>query len=479
MSLPRRSLCLAAALVCASAAFAAPLPVLWPLDLAEGKIGWRFDRDFISWPGEYWRGPGGPPCAADPAAPTTWGVLHLGGRFDPPQEPQYGAADVVAPLTEENPVVNGVIGYDEWSHALPVIMPYGCEGEELFLLLQRTDYTLYVCIAAPSLPTARAGQLAELYFDRGPTECGQVASQHLLLQATLDDTEHTTLRTFVGNQGNWTAQTCAPCTPALRAAGSPGGDGAWGYPAFEFAIPLSQLGTAGCAPDKLGLMARLQTCGHGAKLAAPEIPPVEALYWPEGRTGYGIHNRPTLGDRPDAWGHLQLSPCDPQAGFVVPQAAAPIRVDGQIGLKEWQCAAVDRYRFPGDQYRVLRAVRDETNVYLSVRTRTARGGKCGESLGIYLDPCADGGLRPHSDDVLYRVPLGVENAAEVYRYSCDHWVSSGKADLKAASYPLNQYESSYEIALPLSLFQKTNDQTQAPNLAVEVAYERPATTAAR
>lgn len=447
--------------------------------MAGGKIGWRFDRQFTSWPGQYWRGPDSPPCEADPALPATWGVLRLGGRFDPPQEPQYGAADVVVPLTEEKPVINGVIGYDEWSHALPVIMPFGEDGEELFLLLQRTELTLYVCIAAPSLPVAQAGQVAELYVNRGTAACGQVAPQHLRLQATLDSADHTTLCASLGSQGAWCALPCGKDAPAWRAVGSPGGDGAWGYPVFEFAIPLSQLGTDGCAPEALGFMARLQTSGHGDRLAAPNIPPTEALYWPEGRTGYGIHNRATLGDRPDFWGHLQLSPCDPQTGLLVPQAAGPVRVDGQIGTKEWQGASVDRYRFPGDQYRVLRAVRDATCVYLSVRTRTARVGKCGESLGIYLDPCADGGLRPRSDDVLYRVPLGAENAATVSHYQGDRWVPCGSADIRAASYPLSRYESTYEIALPLSLFQKTDSQTQAPNLAVEVAYELPATTAAR
>lgn len=467
-----------AALACACASTAAPVPALWPLEIAGGKIGWRFDREFINWPGEYWRGPDKPPCEADPAAPATWGVMRLGGRFSPPPEPQYGASDIVVPLTAEKPAINGVIGYDEWSQALPVIMPFGDAGEELFLLLQRNDFTLYVCLALPSYPLAQAGQVAELYLNRGSAEGAQVAAQHLLLKATLDSADHTTLRAFTGNQGAWMALPDSKDASTWRAAAGPGGDGAWAYPVFEFAIPLSQLGSDGCAPEVMGFMARLQIKGHGGKLAAPEIPPLEALYWPQGRTGYGIQNRATLAERPDFWGHLQLGTCDPLSGLVVPQATTPVRVDGQIGIKEWRGASCDQYRFPGDQYRVLKAVRDDSCVYLSVRTRTARAGKVAESLGVYLDPCADGGLRPRSDDLLYRVPLGVENTAEVHRYQGDRWVSCGPADIKAASYPLNRYESSYEIALPLSLFQK-NSQTQAPNLAVEVVYELPATNAGR
>ena len=473
-----RSLWLAVTLACASAALAAPLSGLWPLELMAGKIGWRFDRQFVTWPGEYWRGPDSPPCETDPAQPATWGTLHLGGRFAPAPEPQYGAADIVAPLTEEKPALNGVIGYDEWSHALPVIMPFGDDGQELFLLVQRTDQTLYVCLAVPSMTAARAGQVAELYFSRVATNCAQIAPQHLRLQATLDSGDHTTLRAFTGNQGNWCPLPAGKQAPDCRAAGSPGGDGAWGYPVFEFALPLCQLAGEGGSLDTLGFMARLQIAGHGDRLVAPQIPALEALYWPASRTAYGIHNRATLADRPDTWGHLQLSPCDPLSGLVVPQATAPVRVDGQIGLKEWRGATEECYRFPGDQYRVLRAQRDDHNLYLSVRTRTARAGKCAESLGVYLDPCADGGLRPRSDDVLYRVPLGVENAGQVYHYQTDHWVCSGPAEVQAASYPLSRYDSSYEIALPLRLFQQDR-QTQAPNLAVEVSYELPGTTAAR
>lgn len=455
---------------------AATLPLPFPLQFggpcAAGKIGWRYDQEFVSWPGEYWRGPDCPPIAADPKAPRTWGTLRLGGKFDPPPEPQYFATEAVVPLTADIPAINGGIGYDEWSHALPVIMPFG-EEQELFLLLQRSDTVLYVCLAAPSLQHIRARQTAELYFNRDAEGSQTIGPRHLQLRARVQDPTNTALEVLTGAGGQWTPQPQPKgiCV-TLRAAGSSAGDGAWAYPVYEFAIPLDQLRDAqGCALDKIQFMARISTTG-GKALPVAQAPERETLCWPDARASYAVTTRVSLGERPDDWGHLRLCAEDIRPGLTVPTVATPICVDGQIGIKEWAQGNLTQYRFPGDQYRRLYVARDETNLYLAVRIRVARGARQAETCGIYLDPCADGGLRPRADDLLYTLPLGLETRLEERR-SCDgKWVDPvkrGRCLVQGAAYPLSPYESSYEFMLPVSLFA----QQQAPNLAVEVSYEVP------
>jgi hypothetical protein len=379
----------------------------------------------------------------------------------------------VVPLTDDAPTPNGAIGHEEWSQASTVVMPYG-EDQELFLLLQRSETTLYVCLAAPSLPYARAGQVAELYFDREAEVEQPLGPKQLQLRATIGDASHTTIEALVGERGAWVSQPAPKKTPNWRAAGSSAGDGAWSYPVFEFAIPLDQLGgQQGTLPGQLGFMARLQNSGHGGPLAVAAPPARDALYWPDARASYGQAGRVGLDQRPDDWGHLQLDAADPLPGLLVPLATKPIRTDGQIGLKEWAQGACVEYRLAGDQYRRLYVARDAVNVYLAVRVRTARGARQAESCGVYLDPAADGGLRPRSDDVLYRLPLGVDARVEELRYTEKAWtVVTGRRQLpvaKAASYPLSVYESTYEFELPLTLFQNP----QSLNLAVEVSYELP------
>ena len=50
------------ALISSGLSTAAPLPLLWPLEGLGGRVGWRYERGFTSWPGPYWRGPA-PVCA--------------------------------------------------------------------------------------------------------------------------------------------------------------------------------------------------------------------------------------------------------------------------------------------------------------------------------------------------------------------------------------------------------------------------------
>lgn len=449
-------------------AVAAPLPALWPLDGVSGRLGWRYERGFTTWPGPYWRGPNQPPLEAQAELPATWGVLRLDGRFVATPEPQTYVADVSVPLSDEQPAINGTLGYEEWAQALPVIMPLE-DGQELFLLLERSDTMLYVCLAAPSVSAARGGQQAELYLDLGKGSDRTITPWQRLLQATIQSPTQTALSVFSGEGGRWVPVPAEKPGSGPRARGNSNGDGAWSYPVFEFAIPLDQLSDRGKRLEQIGFMARVQTFGRGKPLPMPLTPTREAIYWPDGRSAYGITNSAPLGLRPDAWGHLRVSANDPEPGLAVPLASGPVRVDGQIGLKEWQGATRTEYRFPGNQYRVLRVLRDEQRVYVAVRTRLARGLKADESCGLYLDPAADGGLRPRSDDRLYRMPLGCDLKGQVLQYVGDQWERVRGEECVAASFPLSDYESSYEFALPLAVF----DKPQAPNLAVEVSYEQP------
>ncbi|MEI6499686.1 MAG: hypothetical protein WCP21_01525 [Armatimonadota bacterium] len=455
-------------LAIAGAAVSAPLSVLWPLEGLSGRIGWRYERGFTSWPGPYWRGPDQPPLEAQVNAPATWGVLRLDGRFATTPQPLTYVAEASVPLTDEQPTINGALGYDEWAQALPVIMPLD-DGQELFLLLERSDTMLYLCLAAPSVSGARGGQQAELYLDLGKGDDQTVTPLQRLLQATIQSPTQTALSAFNGEKGVWVPAPTDKLGLGARAMGGSNGDGAWAYPVFEFALPLDQIADHGKRLEQIRFMARLQTIGSGKRLPVPQTPAREAVYWPDGRSAYGVSSSASLGLRPDAWVHLQVRPDDPEAGLAVPLASGPVRVDGQIGLKEWKGAACAEYRLPGNQYRLLRVLRDEEHVYVAVRTRLARGLRTDESCGLYLDPDADGGLRPRGDDRLYRMPLGCDLKGQVLHFVGDQWEAIRREPCVAASFPLNDYESSYEFALPLALF----DKPQAPNLAVEVSYELP------
>jgi hypothetical protein len=339
----------------------------------------------------------------------------------------------------------------------------------LVVLLQRTEHELFVLAAAPWVNAPRLGLTAEVCFDRNPSATATLGPQHLLLKATQAAPEVTSLQAFTGEGGRWRPEPAPAKDAAWRVAGGGDGDGAWRYPVFEFAIPLSRLKSPDRELSSLGLFVRLQTLSGGRFLAPPPPSNAEAVFWPDSRTSLGTATKASLALRPDFWGHLRLHEDDPVTGLSVPVAAGPVRVDGQIGLKEWKGAGTAEYRFAGDQWRVLRVQRYDKSLYLAVRVRLSRGERSGESCGVYLDPLADGGLRPRNDDMLYSIPLGVETKPVVLRYGAQGWAAQGEAPCEAAAYPLSPNESCYELALPLSLF----TGKQAPNLAVEVTYELP------
>ena len=173
-----------------------------------------------------------------------------------------------------------------------------------------------------------------------------------------------------------------------------------------------------------------------------------------------------MGLRPDYWQRLLLQPGDETEGVCVPAATRPIKVDGQIGIKEWADARTAAYSLPGDQWRRLWLARDQDNLYLAVRLHVARGVRQQEACQVYVDPCGDGGLQLRGDDLQVRLPLGPESLPETLRCAGQEWTASTCGDVKGASYPVSSYESTYELALPL----KALGPDLHPNLAVEVVY---------
>ncbi|MEN6642771.1 MAG: hypothetical protein ABFE08_10020 [Armatimonadia bacterium] len=456
----------------AGAASALPLGALWPWEAATHATGWRFRQDFISWPGDYWRGPSAPPTIGDPNDHTTWGTLRLGGKFDPPPPVVADAHEVIAPLFEGIPIINGAIGYDEWSGAAQIVQRQG-EGEELVLLAEHTDYALYVAVALPSLRTLRQGQAAELYLDLEPDRAGALNPQQLKLRAIANRSGNATLEAYSGGDGRWSREPVKQLkaltaeSSQWRAQVATAGDGAWQYVVAEFAIPYRDLFGANCPPEKLGIMARMQSEAGGKRVVTAIGPRREAVYWPDSRNEYDAATDAPLSIRPDSWGALILSATDPRYGLPIPCAKQKVKVDGQLGVKEWKDASRAEYVFPGDQWRVMLTQQDDSHVYFAVRMRAARGSRLNETCGLYLDPCGDGGLRPRSDDVMYRLPLGVATAVEALSYQDSKWRPVSCVELQGASYPLNAYESCYEFAVPRAVMKGP----QPPNLAVEVSYE--------
>ena len=455
-------------LACAGTiALAAPLPVFWPLEVGTHDVGWRFRRDFASWPGAYWRGPGQPPHEAEPNVPATWGTLRLGGPCDAAPPPETAAWEVTAPLVEGRPTLDGMIGWQEWSGAASLVEPLE-EGEQWLLLTQRNATTLFVCLAAPSVFAAHRGQIAEVYLAPPAAVATPPTASARVFRLRADRERQPVLESFVSDRGEWRERDNRPDDPLAWRGGAAGsGDGAWAYAVFEFAIPLQSLACEGVVPEQFLCMARLQTEGHGDDVVSPPNANPESVLWPDGRTSYNNATIPAR--RPDAWQQLALGAKGTPEGLQVPLAARPIRVDGQLGLREWQGAWTADYELGAGQWRRVMLVRDADKVYVAVRLHVARGPRQDESCSVYVDPCGDGGLAPRGDDVLFRVAMGDDAVPETLRYQPQGWRRAAVGEVAAAGFPLSAFESCYEMALPLTALGPTLN----PKLAVEVAYRLP------
>lgn len=449
----------AAAPVAAQPLVAVGLPVL-PAQVAQ-----LFKQEYAAWPGPYWRGPDRPPVEADPDDPCSWGLLRLGGLFEPAPAPLAATTEFVAPLAEDRPRIDGLLGWEEWSQAGSAVEFTG-EGGKWVILAQHTPDTLYICLASPSVP-AREGQAAELYFAPVTGEPPAPTGALWGLRARAGQQGRAVLETSVGKQGLWTdrARQQSEAT-GVRAAASSAGDGAWAFAVYEFAIPLSHCAAGGGPVEQLALMARLQTVGRGPIAGRIHNLDPEVIAWPDHRSSYVTTSPELTGLRPDYWQRVLLRPDDLEEGVWVPPVTRPVRVDGQIGIKEWAEARFDEYVLPGDQWRRLWLARDEENLYIALRVHLARGLRRDETCRVSIDPCADGGLWPRGDDLQYRAPLGVETTSETLRYQGGEWVVCGSGEIAAASVPLNSYESTYELAVPLASL----GPDLRPKIAVEVVY---------
>ena len=459
-------------LACTGAALAAPLPARWSLDLITQEPGWRFRAEYAFWPGLYWRGPDQPPVAARPDDPATWGLLRLGGALADPPPALSAATDLTAPWVEERPVLDGVLSADEWAGAAQAVERLD-RGEAWGVSAQHTGDTLYVCVACPSSLTVREGQVAELYLAPadGDGLPGRSGARQLRLRA--DREQRPTLQSFTLGNGQWTPEPVAKGeAPAWRGAVTGRGDGAWAFAVYEFAVPL----TDGVSPvpgqtpaTQFRFMARLQNLNHGDGVGEARSTGPESVIWPDNRSSWTSAARAPVGLRPDYWQRLLLQPGDLTEGLGVPVTTRPMKMDGQIGIKEWADARLAVYRLPGDQWRRLWLVRDQDNLYVAVRLCAARGLRQQEACQVYLDPCGDGGLQPRGDDLQVRLPLGVDSAAQTLRCDGQGWQPAPVTGVQGAAYPVSSYESTYELALPLSSL----GPERRPHLAVEVVYGLP------
>jgi len=448
---------------------AAPLPVRWSLDVATGELGWRFRQDFAVWPGPYWRGQGRPPVAAKPEDPATWGLLRLGGQADTPPAPQCATTELTAPLAANRPLVDGLLGGDEWGGAAQAVEPLDL-GEAWAIYAQHTADTLYVCVACPSALTLRQGQMAELYLAPAGAEGAPVASAARQLRVRADRDQRAALQTGTLAGGQWDLRgETRDDSQGWRGAASPRGDGGWAFAVYEFAVPLSLCcPPAAAAPEALRLLVRLQTLSHGGSVDGPRNADPEAVIWPDGRTSCASV-APAAGPRPDSWQRLLLRAGDAADGTAVPATTRPVKIDGQIGLKEWGDARVAAYSLPGDQWRRVWLMRDDRYLYVAVRLHVARGLRQQEACLVYVDPCGDGGLQPRGDDLKVRLPLGPESVVETLRCQDQQWRPSPLPNVRGASYPVSATESTYEVALPLAVL----GPDLRPHLAVEVVYRLP------
>lgn len=454
------ALLIAAVTPAAASPLKAGLPLVAPVQATAA-----FRQEYAVWPGPYWRGPDRPPVEVTPDDPCSWGVLRLGGVYEPGPAPQAATAEIVAPLTEGRPRVDGLLGWEEWSKAGSAV-EFLDEGAKWIILAQYTQDTLYVCVASPSFP-AREGQVAELYFAAATGDPLTATGPLQAWRARAGQEGRAVPESSVGRDGLWTVRTRQQNeATGVRAAAGSAGDGAWSFAVYEFAIPLAECAAEGVPVEQLALMARLQTVGRGPIAGRVHNLDPEFVSWPDHRTSYVSTSLELTGLRPDYWQPILLRPEDCEEGVCVPVATRPVRVDGQIGVKEWADAFFSEYVLPGDQWRRLWLARDDENLYIALRVHLARSLRLDENCRVSIDPCADGGLRPRGDDLQYRVPLGVETASETLRYQGDEWVACGSGEIAAASVPLSSYESTYELAVPLSSL----GPDLRPKIAIEVVY---------
>lgn len=408
--------------------------------------------------------------AADPFRPETWALLSFAPEMRGPITGVDEGRELAVPLGRLRVKVDGRVTPDEWCDARTGVWRYG-PGSQLAVMLKRVSGQLAVGVAAPAELRVRPGTLLEVGWDSPRSGSQPLETSHRLLRVTLARDGRSHLELLSGCDGEWTPDAGVERVSGLRAALGNGGDGAWAYLAGEVLIPLSRMATGdGALPQSVGLFVRVLPGLRRRALPMRPSPLRESVFWPDCRSSPAVGNASVLPERPDLWQRVTLD-AGRRTAPVIPQLGAPVKLDGQVRDDEWLGAAESRYELPGGQWRRVCYGQDGGMLYVGVAWCMARGLRGREECRLYLDPLADGGLKPRADDLTVVVSAERPQAASVLQYVAGLWTERPDDGITGVMAQADGFESHCEFAVPLPAIAGADGQA---GLAVGVSWDTPA-----
>jgi len=346
--------------------------------------------------------------------PSTWGRLRLLDRAARPADQPDAPAHITVPSSKYPPRLDGMFGV-EWDDAAQVRVDLP-DQECLLLGLKHNGAVLYVGAGVPSDRRLTDGSRVDLFFE-APGERADEAARWLRYTLRWAARHgRASCSGAVWRDGKWRPVKAAPSKsrsphgPQGTVSGS--GDGAWRYPVFEFALPLSKLGLDP-AVQELGFCARvvLPAGQHPARLVRA---PQHTVRWPMGRGSYTTRgrDRDVFAARPDLWGSVLLaSNAAGEGRIAAPMTAQTIQIDGELEQGEWQDAGRRTAEVaPGVQQTVYLA-RSRDELYVASCWDISAGTWVDQVVEVFVDPKGDGGIFPRDDDRLLKIEAKGEQVA--------------------------------------------------------------------
>lgn len=406
--------------------------------------------------------PAWPPGPVPPSAgnPASWGTAFLSG-----QRLGAGAATTASdrlsiPLSAQPPALDGMLGTD-WEDAAQVRLTL-TEGQYLFLGAKHTGGTLYVVAAVPSDRGLTPGSEATLYLEMPRSASRTLTSHHRSFRLVWGPEKDETVRYAAASpHGRWEYRRVEADDrrPPLRFTGivSESGDGAWRYPVFEFAIPLSEIDVA--EGDEIGFAVSVNLPAESPRPPQTRSEATDLVRWPLGRTVYTGGKSSSFGTHPDQWGDLVMGPRTRGDGRLgAPEVAQAPVLDGRLAEGEWKGADSRTSELASGVSQTLYVQRSTSDLCLALVSRSDLGTQRDQVVEVYLDPDGDEGLWPRSDDLLLRITQAQPPKLEAFRWNegARRWTTRAEVDFEAAtaSNPTRTgFESVTELAIPLRYLQ--------------------------
>ncbi len=402
--------------------------------------------------------------------PRTWGQLilnhHAASAQVEPARPLLEAPEVTSP-----PHLDGVIGVGEWELAGAQVYHFA-PGEEMIVMAAYDEYNLYVCLSVPSDHGFGPGYGATLLLEVPQQGAAIVDRHHYRYQVEVTHTGQVARSFCQGQEGTWGAPVASSEGESMfSAAASAGGDGAWRWPVFELAVPLSNLDGDG-EKKALGFAVGVTLPAGGTYWGGAEKW-VDLVRFPADRSSYRSPYNQVFPTRPDLWGTAVFEDTASTNGSVpISVITDEVKVDGQLNEPAWEQAPAATYTVFRNSTQTVRVLADDHTLYVGVRCAISRGQQTHRSCQVYVDALGDEGLLPRADDRLYHFDAA-DDTYRCMRWQNDSWSQPTPSRFQAAAHSApvgQQMVDSYEFAIPLRELARPSGEANI-GLAVQTRYE--------